>query len=76
MAKHHTKHRAAGWAFVGLAAGLLAAAAPACAGKSKGSRSPEQCMSRCEQEKCGYDPNEAGNDEYLECLDACEDECG
>lgn len=76
MAKHHTKHRAAGWACVGLAAGLLLAVAPACAGKGKGSRNPEQCMRTCEQEKCGYDPNEAGNDEYLECLDACEDECG
>lgn len=76
MAKHHTKHRAAGWVCLGLAAGLLCAFAPACAGKGKGSRSPEQCMTRCEQDKCGYDPNEQGNDEYLECLDACEDECG
>lgn len=60
---------------LGLVAGLALAVVPACAGKGKGSRSPEQCMTACEEEKCGYDPNEAGNDEYLECLDACEDDC-
>jgi hypothetical protein len=61
---------------LGLVAGLVLALAPGCAGKGKGSRNPEACMSECEQQKCGYDPNEVGNDEYLECLDACEDHCG
>jgi hypothetical protein len=60
---------------LGLVAGLALAVGPACAGKGKGTRSPEQCMTACEQDKCGYDPNEVGNDEYLECLDACEDDC-
>jgi hypothetical protein len=60
---------------VGLLAGLALATAPACAGKGKGSRSPEECMQTCETDTCAYDPNEAGNDEYLECLDACEDKC-
>ena len=69
MSKHHSLTIA-----LGLAAGL--ALAGACAGKGGSSRNPEQCMSKCEQEKCGYDPNEVGNDEYLECLDACEDQCG
>lgn len=61
---------------LGLLTGLALALGPGCAGKGKGSRSPEECMTACEEEKCGYDANEAGNDEYLECLDACEDECG
>ena len=69
MSKHHPLMTG-----LGLLAGLALAAA--CAGKGKGSRNPEACMTACEQDECGYDPNEAGNDEYLECLEACEDECG
>jgi hypothetical protein len=61
---------------LGLAAGVVLGLAPGCAGKGKGSRNPAQCMSRCEQDECGYDPNEAGNDEYLACLEACESRCG
>jgi len=32
-------------------------------------------MNSCEQEQCSYNANAVGNDEYLECLDACQDEC-
>lgn len=60
---------------LGLAAGFALAMAPACAGKRKSSRNPEECMRSCEQDQCAYDPNAVGNDAYLECLDACEDEC-
>jgi len=69
MGKHHVLTIG-----LGLVAGV--ALATACAGKGKGSRNPEECLAACEQEKCGYDPNEVGNDEYLECLEACEDDCG
>jgi hypothetical protein len=74
MSNHQTKRRVA-LAGLGLLAGLALAAAPACAGKGKGSRNPAECMQSCESEKCAYDPNEAGNDAYLACLDACEAEC-
>jgi hypothetical protein len=74
MSKHQTLRRSVA-ASLGLLTGLALAAAPACAGKGKGSRNPEECMQTCEADKCAYDPNEVGNDEYLECLDACEDEC-
>ncbi|MEM9460782.1 MAG: hypothetical protein AAGF11_41850 [Myxococcota bacterium] len=63
------------WVALLLGAGLLGVTVGACAGKRKNSRSPQECMSQCEQEQCGYDPNAIGNDEYLECLDACQDQC-
>lgn len=68
-----TRRSRATWVgvFVGAALGLSGA----CAGKGKRSQNPQECMSSCEQDKCGYDPNALGNDEYLECLDACQDEC-
>lgn len=75
MWRHQTRHHGV-MAGIGLLVGLALAAAPACAGKGRGSRNPAECMKSCEEEKCGYDPNEWGNDEYLECLDACESECG
>jgi len=63
-------------AWLGLGLGLsLGLGLGACAGKGKGSRNPEQCMSECEQERCAYDPNANGNDEYLECLESCQDTC-
>jgi hypothetical protein len=47
-----------------------------CAGKKKGSESPAVCMQTCESE-CPYVPDGVGdNDEYLECLEACEAQCG
>lgn len=58
-------------ALMGVGLGLSGA----CAGKGKGSKNPEQCMSACEQEQCAYDANSVGNDEYLECLDACQGKC-
>ncbi len=61
---------------LGLAAGVGLGLAPACAGKHKHSRNPEECMRSCEQDRCAYDPNSTGNDAYLACLAACEDECG
>lgn len=63
------------WVAVLLGAGLLGGTVGACAGKRKASRTPQECMNQCEQEQCGYDPNAIGNDEYLECLDACQDQC-
>ncbi|MEX1362784.1 MAG: hypothetical protein AB1Z98_06635 [Nannocystaceae bacterium] len=69
---HTTRHRVVGL-LVGLAVGL--ALSLGCAGKRKGSRSPEQCMTHCEQEQCAYDPYSTDNDEYLECLEACQDDC-
>ena len=61
--------------WIGLLAGALLGTLGACAGKGKGSRNPEACMSSCEQERCSYDPNAVGNDEYLACLEACGDRC-
>ncbi|MCX4241874.1 hypothetical protein [Paraliomyxa miuraensis] len=75
MARHSMRHPAV-MAGLGLLAGFVLALAPACAGKGKGSRNPEECMKRCEEDVCGYDPNAWGNDEYLECLDGCESKCG
>ncbi len=56
---------------VGFAIGL----ASGCAGKKKGTQSPAECMTECEQEQCAYHADASGNDEYLECLDACQDSC-
>lgn len=60
---------------LGLLIGALVGGGGACAGKGKGSRNPEACMMTCEEEKCGYDPNAIGNDEYLACLDKCASKC-
>lgn len=58
---------------VGFAAGLSLG----CAGKARGSKSPAECMSACDQEQCQYRADGLGdNDAYLECLEACEDKCG
>lgn len=69
----HAKRRRAAAVVIGLLTGL--GISLGCAGKGKRSRSPEECMSRCEQEQCGYDPYTTDNDEYLECLEACQDGC-
>ena len=63
--------------YVGALAGLVLGLGVAfgCAGKKKGTQTPEQCMSSCEQDKCSYNANAVGNDEYLECLEVCQDEC-
>lgn len=61
--------------WLGLLVGVALGTSPACAGKGKGSRNPEQCMSNCEQEKCAFMPDQLSNDEYLECLEACQDNC-
>ncbi|MEM7155921.1 MAG: hypothetical protein AAF799_23925 [Myxococcota bacterium] len=60
-------------ALVGVLVGM--AVAMGCAGKKKGTQTPEQCMNSCEQETCSYNANAVGNDEYLECLEACQDDC-
>ena len=61
-------------AVVGLA--LAMGVALGCAGRSKGANSPGECLSKCDQEQCEYVANSLGdNDEYLECLEACEDKC-
>ena len=70
----HAKRRCAAAVLLGLVVGL--GVSLGCAGKGKGSRNPEECMSHCEQDKCGYDPYSTDNDEYLECLEACQDDCG
>lgn len=68
-----TGHRRMMW--IGLLVGIVLGLGGSCAGKGKGSRNPQECMNRCEQQQCSYDPNEVGNDEYLDCLDACQDKC-
>jgi hypothetical protein len=68
----HVRHQAVLCA-VGLALGIAAG----CAGKRRASQDPNQCMRNCDQEKCTYQASGSGdNAEYLDCLDACEKECG
>lgn len=48
----------------------------ACAGTSKQTQTPMQCMQACEQERCEYRPDGVGdNTAYLECLEGCEKKC-
>jgi hypothetical protein len=55
---------------------LVLGVAIGCAGRTKGSKSPEECLRSCDQEQCEYVANNLGdNDDYLECLEACEDKC-
>jgi hypothetical protein len=57
---------------VGLALGI----AGACAGKRGATKDPNQCMRKCDQDKCAYKAQSVSdNADYLECLRACEDEC-
>jgi hypothetical protein len=57
-----------------LAAALGVAIGIGCAGK-KASKDPAACMRKCEAE-CPYVPDGLGdNEEYLECLEACETKC-
>jgi hypothetical protein len=47
-----------------------------CAGKGKGSKSPEDCLRQCDQDHCQFVADSVGdNAEYLECLQACEAKC-
>ncbi|MCH9682121.1 MAG: hypothetical protein K0V04_11855 [Deltaproteobacteria bacterium] len=56
--------------------GLVAGLALGCAGKHKKTQSPAECMNTCEQDQCSYNADATDNDEYLECLEACQDSCG
>ena len=56
--------------------GLALGVALGCAGRSNRSKSPEACMSTCDQEQCQFEADGLGdNDDYIECLEACEDKC-
>ena len=71
----HDGIRRRGTMLVSAALGLALGVFAGCAGKGKGSKNPEECMKTCEQERCNYNPNTLADDQYLECLDSCEDEC-
>ena len=56
----------------------LAAALGVALGACRGGKTtdPAACMTQCEQE-CPYSPDGVGdNDEYMECLEACQGRCG
>ena len=58
---------------LGLGLGLGAAAAAGCKGKK--TKDPAVCMNECEAE-CPYVPDsQGGNDEYIECVEACTTQC-
>ncbi len=64
---------ARGFAFVAAFGVALGLGAGACKGGK--TVSPAECMNQCEQ-TCPFSPDGQGdNDEYLECLEACQTKC-
>jgi len=56
--------------------GLALGIAVGCAGKRGASSNPAECMRQCDQDQCSFKAQGVGdNAEYLECLEACEQEC-
>ena len=66
---HRTNRSASAWL---LGAALLGLVFGACKGGK--TTDPAACMSACEQE-CPYVPDAADNEDYLECLEACQTKC-
>lgn len=65
--------RAIGTLLLASALGLAAGATGACKGKK--TTDPAVCMNQCESE-CPYKPDsQGGNDDYIECVEACTTQC-
>jgi hypothetical protein len=66
--------RAVRW---GVVIAFVVGLAVGCAKNGRGTKDPNACMRKCDQEECEFHASSVGdNDAYLECLEGCQEKCG